>query len=362
MPSSNAIRHLSVRGRPSFAATALGAVVAWLRAKSRRSAFLRLRKSRPLESEAFLDSETWLGREPGKRAVPISAKQLTAVLDRCMHSRAAYRYLATVEHSLRTVGADALGAISPWLLDHAIRELEELPKVEPKVRRDSNLAALLLQMRRQACEHHARAQEARAAVMRGAYEQTDASGVRVQVLYPARQAETNVLDGEELFAFLRSHSNNQVETTPMKRDLDAHAQSAGILVARYQRALAGVLNTRSGEIDKLLQLNSEADGPRRTRLAAWQEEQLDGFRLLVLGEAAHGPAFAPYAADAVDREAVAFAERWLSQAIDQGDDRVRLAAILFFEEASTEVLTPEGDASGERQGAGAVIAFGGAVR
>ncbi|HEX6703319.1 MAG TPA: hypothetical protein VF169_01060 [Albitalea sp.] len=118
------------------------------------------------------------------------------------------------------------------------------------------------------------------------------------------------------------------------------------VVDRYRAALEEVRVSRPAELRRVaIRLrNVRAGDP--SPFAAWAEDQVDGFRLRVLEEAARSPR-AP--GRGVNRAAVAAAELWLAAVLDAGDEDARAAAILLHEGASYATPVTEGAAQPQRK-------------
>jgi hypothetical protein len=108
-------------------------------------------------------------------------------------------------------------------------------------------------------------------------------------------------------------------------------------VGQYQRILLGTIVTRGKELERLALRLAEASGEVREANATWLVEHLDGFKLLVIADAGREPSNRPVSVFGVNALAIKAAEEWLNGVL-MGDEKTQLAAALFFELASTEVL------------------------
>ena len=237
----------------------------------------------------------WTGVEPIPLS-PFGGEVLTEVLDRHAQSRSAFCSLALVEHALRSGKVDPLATLSPWVLRQAKQQLEAIADI----RRERQLVPLYLHLRRAA---HSAA--------------------------PAGSAVTGS-EGPCL--------------PPAPCPVHHH------LVTRFGEALSAIVASRSGEVASLLQRVRDAECVDDVGMMPWVEEQLDGFRQLVLREAVRPTedrASTPDGSKA-NRQPVTEVLRWLDEVT--ADPQMRVAAILFYETVTTEIVpyTPLRDAQTAR--------------
>lgn len=201
-----------------------------------------------------------------------TVRAFRSVLDRHPGARTAFRWLTVIENDLSSGRSDPIAGCSPWVLRQAIGQLEALVDL----RREHDLVPLYLHM------------------LRGAQR-----------------------NGSPAAAAARSSSDLGV-------------------VQRYRAALRDILLSRSTEVGSLAIRLRDLRAGDRSGFAVWAEDQIDGFRLRVLSEAAGSPRTGARGAHAagVNRAATATAELWLGIVLDSGDMNACAAAILLHEAAS----------------------------
>jgi len=138
------------------------------------------------------------------------------------------------------------------------------------------------------------------------------------------------------------HPHLRRDAAPQRAHLEPPALSIAsheAIADRYQKVLQGIINSRHAELATLRQRLRHARSRADESTLTWADDMLDGFRFLVLSEATFGPLCCPGAAGGgLSPDGVAAVERWLGQVIDEGGEPIRLAAILFYEAASLEVM------------------------
>lgn len=286
----------SLRSAPDQGRSVTGAVARvahWLGELLSGEALLQRRKPTLLapatQPESDPEQSQWIGVEP----LPLShfgGEVLTEVLNRHPQSRSAFCSLALVEHALRSGKVDPLATLSPWVLRQAKQQLEAIADI----RRERQLVPLYLHLRRAA---HSAVAPAGSAV----------TGSEGPCLPPA--------------------------PSPVHHHL----------VARFGEALSAIVASRADEIASLLQRVRDAECVDDVGMMPWVEEQLDGFRQLVLREAVsptEARASTPDGSQA-NRQPVTEVLRWLDEVT--ADPEMRVAAILFYETVSTEIVpyTPQ---------------------
>lgn len=285
MSIPHSLRSAPTRGRSVTGAVAR--VTHWLGELLSGEALLQRRKPTLLapatqpESKPEPESE-WTGVEP----MPLShfgGEVLTEVLDRHPQSRSAFCSLALVEHALRSGKVDPLATLSPWVLRQAKQQLEAIADI----RRERQLVPLYLHLRRAA---HSAGPAAGSAV----------TGAEGPCLPPAPSPAHNHL------------------------------------VARFSEALSAIVASQAGEIASLLQRVRDAECVDDVGMKPWMAEQLDGFRQLVLREAVRPTEDRESAGSTASRQPVAEVLRWLDEVNE--DPEMRVAAILFYETVSTEIV------------------------
>lgn len=270
----------SVKGAVARAAHWLGELISGEALMQRRKPMLLAPAAQP-QSKPEPESE-WTGVEP----MPLShfgGEVLTEVLDRHPQSRSAFCSLALVEHALGSGKVDPLATLSPWVLRQAQQQLEAIADI----RRERQLVPLYLHLRSAA---HSAGPTVGSAV-------TDAEGPCVP---------------------------------PAPSPVHNH------LVARFSEALSAIVASRAGEIASLLQRVRDAECVDDVGMKPWAEEQFGGFRQLVLREAVRPAEDRAPDGSKASRQPVVEVLRWLDEVA--ADPEMRVAAILFYETASTEIV------------------------
>jgi hypothetical protein len=110
---------------------------------------------------------------------------------------------------------------------------------------------------------------------------------------------------------------------------------------RYRAALGELAVSRAAAVAGLVKRLDHAAATRDRRTLSWAEDQLDGFRLLVMAEVGRARSRGASGAFPLDHRAIVSAEQWLAREIDAGSVHDRAAAILCYRVVVAELLSED---------------------